>query len=57
MPPGDPQALAATLDRVLSLPALERAAVARAGRDAVLRDYTTARMQEATLGVYRELLR
>ncbi len=57
VPPGDPQALAATLDRVLSLPALERAAVARAGRDAVLRDYTTARMQEATLGVYRELLR
>ena len=54
--PGDPAALAEALARVLAMPAVERAAVARAGRDAVLRNHSTAAMQAATIGVYRELL-
>jgi glycosyltransferase involved in cell wall biosynthesis len=54
--PGDPAALAAALARVLAMPAAERDAVGARARAAVLRDYTTAAMQRATLGVYRELL-
>jgi glycosyltransferase involved in cell wall biosynthesis len=54
--PGDAAALAAALARVLAMPAAERAAVARAGRQSVLARHTTAAMQQATLAVYRELL-
>jgi glycosyltransferase involved in cell wall biosynthesis len=56
VPPGDPVALAAALRRVLALPEAERAAVGAAARAAVLRDYTTAAMQRATIALYRELL-
>jgi len=56
VPPGDPAALAATLSRVLAMPEAEREEVGAAARASVLRDYTTAAMQRATLAVYRELL-
>jgi glycosyltransferase involved in cell wall biosynthesis len=54
--PGDPAALAALLGRVLALPAAEREAVGARARASVLAHYTTARMQAATLDVYRELV-
>jgi glycosyltransferase involved in cell wall biosynthesis len=54
--PGDPAALAAALSRVLALPEAEREAAGARARAAVLRDYTTAAMQRATIGVYRDLL-
>ena len=54
--PGDPVALAAAIDRILALPAAERAAVGEAARQSVLARYTTAAMQRATLSVYAELL-
>ncbi len=54
--PGDPVALAAAIDRILTLPAEEREEVGAAARHAVLARYTTAAMQRATLAVYRELL-
>jgi glycosyltransferase involved in cell wall biosynthesis len=54
--PGDPAALAALLGQVLTMPESERAAVGARARDSVLRHYTTAAMQRATLAVYRELL-
>jgi glycosyltransferase involved in cell wall biosynthesis len=54
--PGDPAALAATLGQVLAMPGAERASLGTRAREAVLRDYTTAAMQDATLAVYRELL-
>lgn len=56
VPPGDAAALAAALTRALSLPEAERAAIGLRARAAVLRDYTTAAMQAATIGVYLELL-
>jgi glycosyltransferase involved in cell wall biosynthesis len=56
VPPGDPAALAARLAAVLALPEPARAAVGTAARAAVLERYSTARMQQATLAVYRELL-
>jgi glycosyltransferase involved in cell wall biosynthesis len=56
VPPGDPAALAAALARVLAMPAAEREAVGARARAVVLRDYTTAAMQRATVEVYRELL-
>ncbi|MBR0650763.1 glycosyltransferase family 4 protein [Roseomonas terrae] len=56
VPPGDPDALAAAIDRVLAMPPEERAAAGARARAAVLAGYTTARMQAATLDVYRELL-
>jgi glycosyltransferase involved in cell wall biosynthesis len=55
-PPGDADALAAAIGRVLALPAEARAAMGAAARAWVLANCTTARMQAATLGVYRELL-
>lgn len=54
--PGDPAALAAAIGRVLAMPAAAREAVGAAARAAVLRDYTTAAMQRATIALYRELL-
>ncbi len=56
VPPGDPAALAAAIDRVLALPEPERRAVGTHARAAVLGRCTTRAMQEATLAVYRELL-
>jgi hypothetical protein len=38
------------------MPEAERDAAGARARAAVLRDYTTAAMQAATIGVYRELL-
>jgi glycosyltransferase involved in cell wall biosynthesis len=55
-PPGDAAALAGAIGRVLALPAEDRAAIGAAARAAVLAGFTTARMQAATLAVYRELL-
>jgi glycosyltransferase involved in cell wall biosynthesis len=54
--PGDAALLAAALGRVLAMPAAEREAVGARARDAVLRNHTTARMQAATVAVYRELI-
>jgi glycosyltransferase involved in cell wall biosynthesis len=56
VPPGDAAALAAALNRALALSEAERAAIGQRARASVLRDYTTAAMQAATIGVYRELL-
>ncbi len=54
--PGDPQALTETLRYVLSLTTEQRTQLGAQSRNAVLEHYTTARMQAATLDVYRELL-
>ena len=56
VPPGDPVALAAAIDRVLGLSAGERAGVGLRARQSVLARYTTKTMQRATLDVYAELL-
>ncbi|GGJ14875.1 glycosyltransferase family 4 protein [Neoroseomonas lacus] len=56
VPPGDPTALAEAIGRVLAMAPAERAAAGSRARSAVLAGYTTARMQAATLAVYRELL-
>jgi glycosyltransferase involved in cell wall biosynthesis len=56
VPAGDPDALAQAIDWVLGLPPEEREAIGRRAREAVLARYTTARMQAATIAVYRELL-
>jgi glycosyltransferase involved in cell wall biosynthesis len=53
VPPGDPAALAAALNRVLAMPEAERRAVGEAAR---LRVPTLAEMQAKTIAVYRELL-
>jgi len=56
VPPGDPEALAEAIAYVLTLPAEARAQLARQARAVVLARFTTARMQAATLDVYREVL-
>jgi glycosyltransferase involved in cell wall biosynthesis len=56
VPPGDPAALAAALDEALALSAADRFALGERARASVLANFTTERMQEATLAVYRELL-
>jgi glycosyltransferase involved in cell wall biosynthesis len=56
VPPGDADQLAAALDYVLSLSDDQRASVGTEARESVKAHYTTARMQAATLDVYRELL-
>jgi len=56
VPPGDPVALAGAIGRVLAMAPGDRAAMGAAARAAVLARCTTARMQAATLAVYRELL-
>ncbi len=56
VPPGDAGALAAALDRALSMQPADRRAMGARARAAVLAHYTTAAMQAATLDVYRELL-
>lgn len=54
--PGDPDALAAAIERALSLSESERAWLGDQARQAVLAHYTSAAMQAATLDVYAELL-
>jgi glycosyltransferase involved in cell wall biosynthesis len=56
VPPGDPDALAAALDRVLDLSPPERAALGARARASVLADYTVEAMQRKTIEVYREVL-
>lgn len=56
VPPGDAAALGAVLDRVLAMPAAERAAMGARARAAVRARYTVAAMQAATLEVYREVV-
>ena len=56
MRPGDPGALAATIDVILRLSAADRTAIGARARASVCTNYTTAAMQQATLEVYRELL-
>jgi glycosyltransferase involved in cell wall biosynthesis len=54
--PGDAGELAQGLDYVLSLSNEARAEIGQAARASVIANYTVARMQDATLNVYRELL-
>ncbi len=56
VPPGDEAALAAALDRALALKAPARAAIGAAVREAVIRSYSLSAMQEAMIGIYRELI-
>jgi glycosyltransferase involved in cell wall biosynthesis len=56
VPPGDPAALAAAIDAALALDDETRAGLGHRARSAVLRHYTTAAMQEATLDVYEAVL-
>ena len=56
IPPGDAEAWAAALARMLDTPAPARAAMAAAGRARVERLYSLQAMTEATLGVYAGLL-
>ena len=56
IPPGDPTALAAAIERVLAAPVAARQAMGAAARESVLRHYTVRAMQEATLDVYEAVL-
>ena len=56
VPPGDAQALAAVLSHALGMSDGDRVALGERSRASVLRDYTTAAMQAATLEVYGEVL-
>ncbi len=56
VPPGDADALAAMLDHVLNMRLAERNLLGERARASVCAHYTTAVMQAATLGVYRDLL-
>ncbi len=56
VPPSDAEALAAVLDHALTMSDEDRAALGERARASVLRSYTTAAMQAATLAVYAELL-
>jgi glycosyltransferase involved in cell wall biosynthesis len=56
VPPGDAQALASTIERVLAMPEADRAAMGARARASVLSHYTVAAMQQATLTVYAEVL-
>jgi glycosyltransferase involved in cell wall biosynthesis len=56
VPPGDAAALATAVEQALLLPSGARAELGARARDAVLRGYTVAAMQAATLAVYDELL-
>lgn len=55
VPPGDPKALAAALNRLLNDPGL-RARLAEAGRARVEQEFTAERMVRRTLDVYEEVL-
>ncbi|MEL6298007.1 MAG: glycosyltransferase family 4 protein [Pseudomonadota bacterium] len=56
VPPSDPAAMAAAIQRGLAAPDDEIAEIAAAGRRNARANYTTARLQRLTLGVYRRLL-
>lgn len=56
VPPGESEALAASLERALTLSEDQRQGVAERSRRLVLERFTMQRMQEATLAVYRDLL-
>ena len=56
VPPEDPEALAETLDLVLNLDATERAALGVRARNYVTARFSTKRMCEETLAVYRDLM-
>lgn len=55
VPPGDAAALAAALDKALSLAPEERRRISRASVESVASRFSTARMCEETLAFYREL--
>jgi glycosyltransferase involved in cell wall biosynthesis len=55
-PAGDANALAAALERVLSMPEQARRAMGDAGMARARALYSTTALQEATLGVYKRLL-
>jgi glycosyltransferase involved in cell wall biosynthesis len=57
VPAGDPVALAAAIDAALALSDDGRRALAERARAAVLQRYTVRAMQDATLDVYRAVLR
>jgi glycosyltransferase involved in cell wall biosynthesis len=56
VPPGNPVALAQVVEQALALGPVERAAMGARARDHVSRSFTVEAMQQATLGVYDELL-
>ncbi len=56
VPPGDAQALAAALRRLIDAGAAGRAAMGAKGRDVVAQNFTVERMCAATIALYRELL-
>ena len=56
IPPNDPAALAAVLGHALAMAPEHRLALGERSRASVLRHYTVAQMQQATLDVYQELL-
>ncbi len=56
VPPRDPAALARAIDAALQLSIADRIALGARARASVCQHYTTAAMQAATIGVYRELL-
>lgn len=56
VPPAEPTALAAALERILAMPDAERTAIGREARASVIHAYSLASMQAATLAVYRDLL-
>lgn len=56
VPPDEPEALAAALDRALGLNQSEREIMAANGRDNVERNFTVTLMCERILAVYRSLL-
>lgn len=56
VPPGDAEALAAALSEALALPAEAAARIGAAGRARVEERFSVARMQSATLALYRALL-
>ncbi|MDP6691715.1 MAG: glycosyltransferase family 4 protein [Alphaproteobacteria bacterium] len=56
VPPGEPEALAAALDRALDLNQSEREIMAANGRDNVEQNFTVTLMCERTLAVYKSLL-
>jgi glycosyltransferase involved in cell wall biosynthesis len=56
VPPGDAQALAGALERLIDMGPAARSEMGRRGRERAMRLYTTTAMQAATLQVYDRLL-
>ena len=57
VPPGDPAALAAKIDEILDMPEERREEVRRAAVKSVRDNFSTAKMCEATLALYRAILK